>query len=42
MAAMKQKSNNTERQREKMHNQAIKSEPAAEKKRTDGTVSRPH
>lgn len=39
MAAMKQKSNDSlEQKREKLHNQAIKSEPAAERKRTDGPI----
>jgi hypothetical protein len=37
---MKQKANDTGQKRERMHNQAIKSEPAAEEKRTDGTITR--
>ncbi|WP_269448384.1 hypothetical protein [Anaerosporomusa subterranea] len=40
---MKQQSSKDplEQKREKMHNQAIKSEPAAERKRTDGTITKP-
>jgi hypothetical protein len=41
-ALKKQNSNDSlEQKHEKMHNQAIKSEPAAERKRTDGTITQP-
>lgn len=40
---MKQQKSNEplEQKREQLHNQAIKSEPAAERKRTDGTITLP-